>query len=625
MELLYLYIQKYKGISDLGVHFTNKCRVKFLNEEKTEAELVAINNYIPGFFAENINNVMAIVGKNGVGKTTILRYIMQYLSDGNTDADERSIIVFEDADKIYYKSPHEIQLRGTTKEVEMVDDLDDFKQDTQLIYVSTFLDPTAIYSTDYSKEQLGISKNLSTNFLLFHDIRQRRIFQDAEQTKFSYEERFNAFASYELIRIVKLFQWYDQFPSETANLFIKKPKFLNLRLHFHDDSPNAKKLLDQRTTLQNFFRNHLSNNNRSANEFLLTVFEAGLFHLIDSGEFAHPSTIGSFFVEEIARIVATFINTETTNAQEPLISTLLHLLTTVEVNDRMQVASKPLKSLKVLLSAIHNFMEAQDAGVVFGNNVLALPINSFESDAISELLNAYYSVDRIGDFAEFYFSHDPGNESSFSSGEYSFLTLLARINSTFPETSNPSLLLLIDEAELALHPRWQVQFINRFTQFIKLRFSQAKVQMVLTSHSPFILSDLPPHCVTLIDRENGKAIVVDTLAKGTHTFGGNVHELFTDSFFLADGLMGEFARIKIKDLITDINQERLSSITSEIYDRKYKKRIEIIGEPFLHRKVLELISEKSTSNTLDRIIADRSREIDNLKEIRRQRQDDSNQ
>jgi hypothetical protein len=60
------------------------------------------------------------------------------------------------------------------------------------------------------------------------------------------------------------------------------------------------------------------------------------------------------------------------------------------------------------------------------------------------------------------------------------------------------------------------------------------------------------------------------------TFGSNIHELFTNSFFLADGLMGEFARTKISELIKDLNS--VERISREEYENNYKNRIEIIGE-----------------------------------------------
>ena len=48
--------------------------------------------------------------------------------------------------------------------------------------------------------------------------------------------------------------------------------------------------------------------------------------------------------------------------------------------------------------------------------------------------------------------------------------------------------------------------------------------------------------------ENGKCIVVDGLKKDK-TFGANIHTLLSDSFFLEDGLIGEFAKGKINEII----------------------------------------------------------------------------
>ena len=185
------------------------------------------------------------------------------------------------------------------------------------------------------------------------------------------------------------------------------------------------------------------------------------------------------------------------------------------------------------------------------------------------------------------------------------------------------LLFLIDEAELALHPAWQRRFIDVFTEFIAEKFINRKTQILLTSHSPFILSDLPPHCVILLRRSVDKAVTIDSLIEHKETFGANIHELFTDSFFLEDGLIGEFSRKKIEQLIMDIKNEQ-APISVEKYDVDYKKRVDILGEQFIKTKILELIASKAELNAVDEIIEHRRSELEILNQIRKQKEDDQN-
>ncbi len=176
---------------------------------------------------------------------------------------------------------------------------------------------------------------------------------------------------------------------------------------------------------------------------------------------------------------------------------------------------------------------------------------------------------------------------------------------------------MIDEAELALHPQCQKQFIYHFVDFIETRFINHKVQIILTAHSPFILSDLPSNCIVLLKKENGKTIISDSLQSVKETFGANIHELFTDAFFLQNGLMGEFSRKKISELIHEIREipeDRPISLAD--FEGKYKNRIEIIGEQFLKAKILELVAEKSDIQLIDQIIDRRNNEIEVLRQIR---------
>jgi hypothetical protein len=48
--------------------------------------------------------------------------------------------------------------------------------------------------------------------------------------------------------------------------------------------------------------------------------------------------------------------------------------------------------------------------------------------------------------------------------------------------------------------------------------------------------------------------------------------------------MGEFARNKINTLITNINEEK-DEISIDVFKEKYQKKINIIGESFLRKKL----------------------------------------
>jgi hypothetical protein len=256
--------------------------------------------------------------------------------------------------------------------------------------------------------------------------------------------------------------------------------------------------------------------------------------------------------------------------------------------------------------------------------IFSIDIEEKSSNIIKQILNVFFDSDsELEQTIRLYISHRHGDkeDTSISSGEYSMLILLGRLNSILDNENAKSktILLLIDEAELGLHPQWQKNFISNLLDFINKRFVKHNLQIVLTSHSPFILSDIPKHCVILLDKNESNVVVTKGLAKSHNTFGTNIHELFTDSFFLQDGLMGEFSRKKINELINSINKAG-----KDIDFESYQKKINIIGEPFLRNKITELLLSKTENKNrhIDFLIKKRQEEIEELERQKRKKEDD---
>lgn len=89
-----------------------------------------------------------------------------------------------------------------------------------------------------------------------------------------------------------------------------------------------------------------------------------------------------------------------------------------------------------------------------------------------------------------------------SDGERAFLAMLGdlvrRLALANPDLKDPLLghgVVLIDELELHLHPRWQREVVE------KLRTSFPNIQFIATTHSPFIIQSLRPGELVTLDPE----------------------------------------------------------------------------------------------------------------------------
>ena len=79
------------------------------------------------------------------------------------------------------------------------------------------------------------------------------------------------------------------------------------------------------------------------------------------------------------------------------------------------------------------------------------------------------------------------------------------------------------------------------------------IQIIFVSHSPFSLSDLPNYNIVYL--KSGRVLQLEE--RPPYSFAANIHNLML-SFFLKDGLVGQFAIKKINALIKLLNSEEES-------------------------------------------------------------------
>lgn len=105
--------------------------------------------------------------------------------------------------------------------------------------------------------------------------------------------------------------------------------------------------------------------------------------------------------------------------------------------------------------------------------------------------------------------------------------------------------LFLDEIELCFHPEYQRLFVANLLQSLKDNkvTESVNVNVVLTTHSPFVLSDIPQSNILYL--ENGEDVKEQMKVK---TFASNINELLAESFFLNGGFVGEFACQVVNDL-----------------------------------------------------------------------------
>ena len=210
--------------------------------------------------------------------------------------------------------------------------------------------------------------------------------------------------------------------------------------------------------------------------------------------------------------------------------------------------------------------------------------------------------------------------SMLSSGEQQLLNAtssviyhLQNINSV-PEYDNlvryEHINLIYEEVELYFHPEFQRQYIDYLiTQIQKANLSKIKsINICFVTHSPFILSDIPKNNVLFLQKGR------PTRQMQEDTFGGNIHTLLQNGFFLDSAPVGEFAKKKINSLFA-----RLLSGNSSFEDgtkEEFYNQILLVSEPFIKSQLLKLYHELKPNNILwmERQLILLNAEIEILKE-----------
>ncbi|MCT7537179.1 ATP-binding protein [Aliarcobacter butzleri] len=209
----------------------------------------------------------------------------------------------------------------------------------------------------------------------------------------------------------------------------------------------------------------------------------------------------------------------------------------------------------------------------------------FENDLLSFL---YYNLELI----DINFLNKKKKNITFldlSEGEKNQIYQLTKIAYFLKnETIKMNKIYFLDEPDLALHPNWQKRIINNIIRLNNQLEIKPTVHFIITSHSPFILSDLPKENVIFLE----KGEQVYPFEDEKQTFGANIHTLLSHGFFMKGGLMGEFAKDKIQSIIKyheDIEKKEVLEADKVEYKTKKQKEFwqiqSIIGDDYLKQVI----------------------------------------
>ncbi|WP_129691314.1 AAA family ATPase [Gottfriedia acidiceleris] len=612
MHIAYIWVKTYrKSIREQGFNFSDRFRIDYNYKEK----VLTINNnpnFIENFFTTEmtigkeltsiIKQFSAIVGENGVGKTSVLDLIKENLSikydrynNKSFSIKDELIIVFTNPsnNKLYIYNHENIKIQKIKAPLELCyfqyhfQDSSPNLSNTQIIHFSNIFD----------NKKLGSEENniidISTNYLVRNDKGDKLSSNKSEVYIHNV---------YETIRKISFLSNKRNEPITT--LPFKVPKTLYIvfnNIDIHDDQ------VDFSDQVISFLKKIDNKLNQKIEDRVIYNFLCHFFIEHGSLEPYQSSLINDFSKLKIQN---------GPNKYNNIFKWLIDALKNRSF-DNKELFLSMAKNLKDMFDIIKGLLEEKRLKPFKENSLETLEIEIIKGDSkLERFFKIYQEVVYTNDFIEL-------DWQDMSSGETAFFNLYSRFNYAFSLMEHRKkvndIIILVDEGEVYLHPQWQKRFLDEFINLISYLFNDIEnkynIQVIMTSNSPFVVSDLPKSNITFLKRNylNESSILVEKIEDHQQTFASNIHNLLANSFFMQDGLIGEFAKRKINEVVDILIGEDYDPTIVKNSDI-IKRTIDIIGDPIIKTKLLNMLQEKIQLDFINirKVLDDFQDQIDDL-------------
>lgn len=612
MRLVSVWVEKYMSLENLGFNLGDDIHFKFefdpikrtlnIDAEKT-------NEYFDLFKGSKIKNITGIIGNNGAGKTSFLKLLN--LCESKKPIENCAVLIFKDDNSSKYiiynygqmfkikqiniiPGDLFVKLIGAYKLEQIVDD-NPFRNFDILFYSNLYSEHNDAYINSNNK------LNRSVDYLTRNSLNRKAV------------EDYN--------------KKYDKLPE---GLIKKEAQYNLLKLYFNQRFKRLIKFLSIVNTEHQGLKKVIEN--IPFPEYLNLNYNEDLFEQLNVA--IETSKLRLQRIKDVIYFVQQYLkrenDVELRFKQELIFKYFLHSLTEIISNNPDGKFVKSLEDFinkveldKEIFKNIHEYMMYKEMSMFF-MQILALNkvIDNLtekkykvkiKEERIS-LFNFYsYKIDvneniwKFVDDINTLFNKDESPLLSFrwyplSAGQEAILNQFVQIWEGINYSKSENLLISIDEGELYLHPEWQRQYIDLIYSFInyfvKLKKKVKNVQIILTSHSPFIVSDIPKFNLVFLKRENGNSNqrpVVTIVNSQYHqsTFGGNIFDLYKNSFFV-DDFFGEYSIKWINEALRLVNKKERQSDRNDFSisdEKQLRDFIQIIGE-----KVLKDVLQSQLTN-----------------------------
>ncbi|APX99721.1 AAA family ATPase [Lacinutrix venerupis] len=569
MKICFIWIDRYRNFKDFGFNLSSSIKFKF--DQKDNLLIKKDIDDLPNdFFGNQIVDVVGVIGKNGSGKSNAIELICNALKNPKTTIQSDFLIITESNNS--YTCHYSFNNRNKPKAKFKIElkDYDGSINPLKVVFFSNVFDERR---NDFGSDITDISvNNLYNRNMLF---RRNKVTDFEKQVRLINSKIFSSLN----IDIPEKIQFTSKVWRNRFNSSMER----NL---YREGYSNIK-------DFQKFYRDRLREI-KPENKFIHLLRFGYFFEIIYqiSRQSRTNYNLYDKLLKDINDFISEMFKLRTEEISENLILFLERNL--IKSYDGQFSLFSDIKSERTKTSTIKN-LESQ---LHF--------LKTIKRDL--DFLNLEYSVEGSGSRALEYFTFDYNsikaknfinefislfatinifdvNWLGISSGHKAYINLFASLFQELKFSRTYNLLLCIDEGDLYLHPKWQIEFFDKLLNVLPNIYS-GNIQLILSSHSPFLLSDLPNQNITILDK-NFENSSIDGIDLPINTFGGNLYDLYAEPFFLDNKRTSDFAYKKTKEIISIVESGGLNKKKSS----ELLKVIELIGDDIIKYRLKNQLSE----------------------------------
>ena len=552
MKLIALVIKQYNELFKNQIfNFSDEYKVDF-NFEANELKVDKNPDYIENFYGESIYNISPIIGINGTGKTTVLNIISYYSPDKfEHDPDNQYFFLFElgkREDKVRFKisstnlSVKNLPAGGTfyRKQDGSFDcDSEYYEGDKNILYVNLQSKGGGTIGYRTALNPKGLAMFINSYFWLS----DREIISSALSCSLEIEYYGLKDYSDSIPRGINAIGFLIY--KSIHNIFDEEYEFIKKCL--------SEPLLDE---CEKYLKEDVSDYEDSGFNLLLDIVKE-----LDQNEVKEEENK---------------LKDETRKVKKDYVESIIDIVNIFrEIRENGSLIDN--KSSSILLKYSNNRRLFEDL-----NNRLVQHTKSKElmrnlCYRLNENFNNYYLLKENPDY---HMSTGEGNLIEIFSQLYTYLSM--------HEESSEDIILLVDELESGMHLEWSRRLIqiliDNLSEILEDEEKGRKIQLIFTTHSPYMLSDIKPGNVIMIEKNQETGYSEGKVLQ--NTFAKNIQEIMKEN--LIDNIYGDFALAKINSMIERLNEKE----EHEGNEEELLKEIHLISEPILRNKLLDMYDKK---------------------------------